>query len=57
MSTTEGRPELRFDYTNIQNATDDLFEGEKYDFTGELIKQDTPTGFDVIFILDNFKKA
>ncbi len=57
MSTTEGRPELRFDFSNIQNATDDLFEGEKYDFTGELIKQDTPTGFDVILVLDVFKKV
>ena len=57
MSTTEGRSELRFDYTKIQNATDDLFEGEKYNFVGELIKQDTPTGFDVILVLDDFKKV
>jgi len=57
MSTTEGRPELRFDYSNIENATDDLFEGEKYDFSGDLIKQDTPTGFDVILVLDSFKRV
>ena len=56
-STTQGRSELRFDYSNIENATDDLFEGEKYDFTGKLIKQDTPTGYDVIFVLDDFKKV
>jgi cytochrome c-type biogenesis protein CcmE len=56
MSTTEGRSELRFDYTNIENATDNLFEGEKYDFTGDL-KKTTPTGFDVILILDDFKKV
>lgn len=57
MSTTEGRSELRFDYTNIQNATDDLFEGEKYDFTGELNIQDTPTKKDVILVLDDFKRV
>jgi len=56
MSTTDGRSELRVDYSNIENATDDLFEGEKFDFTGELIK-DTPTGFDVILILEEFKKV
>ena len=56
LSTTEGRAELRIDYSNIENATDDLFEEEKYDFTGELFK-DTPTGFDVILILDDFKEV
>jgi len=56
LSTTEGRTELRIDYSNIENATDDLFEGEKFDFTGELFK-DTPTGFDVILILDDFEKV
>jgi hypothetical protein len=50
--TTEGRAELRIDYSDIENATDILFENEKYDFTGELIRQDTPTGFDVILVLD-----
>lgn len=57
LSTVEGRAELRIDYSNIENATDDLIEGEKFDFTGELIKQDTPTGFDVILVLDEFKKV
>ena len=57
MSTTEGRPGLRFDYSNVENATDDLFTGEKYDFNGELVKQDTPTGFDVILVLDDFKRV
>jgi hypothetical protein len=57
MSTTEGKSELKFDYSNIQNATDDLFTGEKYDFKGELVKQDTPTGFDVLLVLDDFKRV
>jgi cytochrome c-type biogenesis protein CcmE len=56
LSTVEGRAELRIDYSNIENATDDLIEGEKFDFTGELIK-DTPTGFDVILVLNEFKKV
>lgn len=56
LSTVEGRAELRIDYSNIENATDDLIEGEKFDFIGELIK-DTPTGFDVILVLDEFKKV
>jgi hypothetical protein len=57
LSTVEGRAELRIDYSNIENATDDLIEVEKYDFSGVLIKQDTPTGFDVILVLDEFKKV
>jgi len=57
MSTTEGRPELRFDYSNVENATDDLFTGEKYDFTGELNIQDTPTKKDVILVLDDFRRV
>ncbi len=57
LSTVEGRAELRIDYSNIENATDDLIEGEKYDFSGVLSKQDTPTGFDVILVLDEFKKV
>lgn len=57
MSTTEGKSELKFDYSNIENATDDLFTGEKYNFNGELVKQDTPTGFDVILVLDDFKRV
>ena len=57
LSTVEGRAELRIDYSNIANATDELIENEKYDFTGELVKQDTPTGFDVILILEKISKV
>ncbi len=57
LSTTEGRAELRIDYSNIENATDRLMEGEKFDFSGVLIKQDTPTGFDVILVLDKFNEV
>ena len=57
LSTTEGRAELSIDYINIENATDDLIEGEKFDFSGELTKLDTPTGFDVILVLDKFTKV
>ncbi|KYK30558.1 MAG: hypothetical protein AYK22_03555 [Thermoplasmatales archaeon SG8-52-3] len=57
LTTTEGRTELRIDYSNIENATDLLFEDEKYDFTGELKKQDTPTGFDVILVLNKINKV
>ena len=42
---------------NIVNKTDDLMEGEKFDFIGKLITQDTPTGFDVILVLDDFQKV
>ena len=54
LSTVEGRAELRIDYSNIANATDNLIENEKYDFSGQLVQQDTPTGFDVILALDEF---
>lgn len=57
LSTLEGRAELRIDYTNVENATDNLIEGEKYDFSGILVKQDTPTGFDVILVLDKFNQV
>jgi hypothetical protein len=57
LSTLEGRAELRIDYSNIDNATDNLIEGEKYDFSGILMRQDTPTGFDVILILDKFSEV
>jgi hypothetical protein len=57
LSTVEGRAELRIDYSNIENATDELIENEKYDFSGELVKQDTPTGFDVILILEKISKV
>ena len=57
LSTIEGRAELRIDYSNIENATEILIEDEKYDFTGVLNKQDTPTGFDVILVLENFTKV
>jgi hypothetical protein len=50
LSTVEGRAELRI-IDNV-NATDDIFAEEKYDFTGELIRQDTPTGFDVILDIE-----
>ena len=50
LSTVEGRAELRIDNFN---ATD-LIEDEKYDFTGVLTRQDTPTGFDVILVLEKF---
>jgi hypothetical protein len=57
LSTVEGRAELRIDYSNIENATDNLIEDEKYDFTGILNKQDTPTGFDVILVLEKFTEV
>jgi len=57
LSTSEGRAELTIDYSNIANATDNLIENEKYDFSGELKRQDTPTGFDVILVLDKFTKV
>jgi len=57
LSTTEGRAELRIDSSNIENATDDLIENEKYDFIGKLTSRDTPTGFDVILVLDEFNRV
>jgi len=57
LSTSEGRAELRIDYSNIANATDNLIENEKYDFTGILNRQDTPTGFDVILVLEKFTEV
>jgi cytochrome c-type biogenesis protein CcmE len=57
LSTTEGRAELRIDYSNVENATDILIEDEKYDFTGILNRQDTPTGFDVILVLNEISKV
>ncbi|KYK23541.1 hypothetical protein AYK21_02475 [Thermoplasmatales archaeon SG8-52-2] len=57
LSTVEGRAELRIDYSNIENATDILIEDEKYDFTGLLNKQDTPTGFDVILVLEKITEV
>ena len=57
LSTSVGRAELRIDYSNIANATDNLIENEKYDFKGELIRQDTPTGFDVILVLEKFTRV
>lgn len=59
MVTTAGRSTLKFDYSNIENATDDLFIGTyKYDFSGLLIRDESnPIGFDVILVLDDFKRV
>ncbi|UCF49097.1 MAG: hypothetical protein JSU91_04930 [Thermoplasmatales archaeon] len=55
LSTVEGRAELRI-VDNV-NATEDLIENEKYDFTGVLIRQDTPTGFDVILDIEKINEV
>jgi hypothetical protein len=57
LSTIEGRAELRIDISNVENASDLLIEGEKYDFSGELINLDTPTGFDVILLIDRINEV
>jgi len=57
MSTTAGRSILKFDYSNVDNATDKLFVGKtKYDFTGVLRKDESnPIVLDVILVLEKFE--
>ena len=60
MSTTTGRAELKLDYSNIPNATDDLREGTTlYYFTGTIVWEDpeNPFNVDVILIADEFEEV
>jgi hypothetical protein len=53
---------LKLDLSLLEdtNATDDLFQGEKYYFTGQIAREypDNPLLFDkIVLILDNFEKV
>ncbi len=51
---------LKINYSNIPNATDDLFQDEKYYFTGKIEREypDNPLLIDkIILILDKFEKV
>ena len=59
MVTTTGRSTLKFDFSMVDNATDDLYIGTyKYDFSGTLKEDESnPISFDVILILEEFKRV
>jgi len=56
MSTVEGKPSLRLNYDNVQNATDILRNGVKFDFAGTLqeLNPGIP-GSVVIFVASKIK--
>ena len=50
---------LKINHSNIHNATDDLFAGEKYYFTGTIEREfpDNPILIDkIILVLDKFER-
>ena len=59
MSTTEGKSELPIDYSNVENATDILRNGVKFDFTGVLESVDVggsaPPGTVVVFVVEKIE--
>ena len=57
MSNPGEREELKLDYSNIPNATDDLRVGTVYYFTGTIIEDPDSIIFDVKLVANKFEKV
>ena len=57
MSNPGEREELKLDYSNIPNATDDLRSGTVYYFTGTIVQDPDSIIFDVILIADKIERV